>query len=62
FDYEEGMLFWHCTSCDGVFQSPGSPSGTLGYLYLPPAGLRNRTPQEFFGRAIRATATGGCRW
>lgn len=47
-DYEDGMLLQRCTSCEGGFQGPRLPPRTLGRLYLPLAGLTNRTPQEFF--------------
>jgi hypothetical protein len=47
-DYEDGMLTQRCTSCEGVVRGPSSPPGTLSQTYFPPAGLRNRTPPEFF--------------
>lgn len=46
-DYRDGIHTIRCTSCDGTFHQPGDESGVLYRVYRPPAGLVNRTPQEF---------------
>lgn len=46
-DYRDGMLVERCTACEGFFQPPERDSGILAQGYRPPAGLLNRTPQEF---------------
>lgn len=48
-DYEEGVLVKRCVNCEGNFQSPDTArDGMLGKEYRPPAGLVDRTPQEFY--------------
>lgn len=49
-DYDDGVRYDRCTSCEGLFQDPESdnPPGTVSALSCPPAGLLNRTPQEFY--------------
>lgn len=46
-DYRDGMLTERCTRCEGKWQSPDAPHGTISRGYLPPVGLKNRTPQAF---------------
>lgn len=47
-DYDEGIRYDRCTSCEGFFPEPDFPPGTVSAAWCPPAGLLNRTPQEFY--------------
>lgn len=47
-DYDDGTVFQRCTDCKGIWREPGDPPGVLSKGYLPPVGLENRTPQEFY--------------
>jgi hypothetical protein len=49
-DYSDGVLIQRCPSCDGVTREPDEPPGAIAKEYRPPAGLENRTPQEFVQR------------
>lgn len=59
--YQEERLAGYCTECGGVYgdrETHGTTNdGLLGYLPLPPAGIRNRTIEE----AERAAWTWGVR-
>jgi hypothetical protein len=59
--YQEERLAGYCTECEGVYGDRETPDATndgfLGYLPLPPAGIRNRTVEE----AERAAWTWGVR-
>lgn len=46
-DYNEGWITKRCTECLGQYTVPDLPSGLLAYLFRPPTGLVNRSPQEF---------------
>lgn len=46
-DYKGGWFTKRCTECPGQYSYPDLPSGLLAHLHRPPAGLINRTPQEF---------------
>lgn len=46
-DYSDGILTEHCTSCEGYFQTPDQQAGVNARSYRPPAGLPDRTPEEF---------------
>lgn len=48
-DYDDGLLVKRCVDCEGNYRSPDHPrEGVLGIDYRPPAGLVDRTPQEFY--------------
>lgn len=56
--YRQERVEMYCTSCPGVGAGKGEPvgqspsdAGTLGYLPLPPAGVRDRTPTEVLDAA-----------
>lgn len=66
-DYDDGVLMLRCTNCEGVFRGFEEPPGTLAISERPPAGLVDRSPQEFFqyGNAwdrhrFEAAANGVC--
>lgn len=44
--YQNGRLFLVCQSCAGNFDEDRYPVGAVRGQSLPPAGLRNRTPEE----------------
>ncbi len=46
-DYRDSVLVERCTSCNGRWWNPDTPTGLLKSLYRPPVGLKDRTPQEF---------------
>lgn len=46
-DYRDSRFIRRCTNCEGIWESPEVPSGTLVVGYRPPAALENRTPQEW---------------
>lgn len=46
-DYREGAIIERCSSCEGMWGVPDDPPGMLAKRFLPPVGLKNRTPQEF---------------
>lgn len=46
-DYTDGTIIERCPSCEGIWGVPDDPPGTLSKGYLPPVGLKNRSPQEF---------------
>lgn len=46
-DYRDRTLTLRCTNCEGGFRYPDESPGILLRGYRPPAGLMNRTPQEF---------------
>lgn len=67
--YREERVTVFCTECRGTYgrRSEASDHGHLGTLYLPPAGVQNRTPSEVYraariwgGLATMATASGVC--
>lgn len=48
-DYEDGTTWARCTACEGYWPRRG---GELFGFSLPPAGLRNRTPDEILDATI----------
>lgn len=46
-DYRDGTIIERCTRCEGLWATPEDQPGMLARGYLPPIGLKNRTPQEF---------------
>lgn len=46
-DYRERTFIRRCTDCEGVWQNPDGPPGTLVWAYRPPVAVENRTVQEF---------------
>lgn len=46
-DYSDNRLTRRCTNCEGKYYAPDAPSGLLAQGTRQPAGLANRTPQEF---------------
>lgn len=61
--YHEERLLTRCTDCAGSFVGSESsartfgmsPYGTIALFYLPPAGLRSRTPREILDTAFKWT-------
>lgn len=53
-DYSDVSLRMRCTNCEGAFRGPDDPPGLLGRSSRPPAGLANRSPQEFFRKGERS--------
>lgn len=53
--FRDGMLFWMCSECDGLFDRDDDPAGTLASAPFDPAGLTDRTPEEL----LNASWTGG---
>ncbi|MFC6837598.1 winged helix-turn-helix domain-containing protein [Halomarina ordinaria] len=52
--YRREYLYAVCSACSGGLRSHADhPEGTLGWLRVPPAGLRGRTPQEVLDAAHR---------
>lgn len=46
-DYRDTRFIRRCTNCEGIWQNPESPYGTLVWAYRPPAALEHRTIQEW---------------
>jgi DNA-binding transcriptional ArsR family regulator len=53
--YQDEVLFWICTECDGLFHRETFPEGTLGGMEFDPAGFADRSP----GELLNAAWTGG---
>ena len=53
--YEDEMLFWVCTECDGLKAGDDFPEGMLGGIEFDPAGVVDRSP----GAMLNAAFTGG---
>lgn len=51
-DYDDNMLLYRCTNCEGRYDLPGDPSGALSKTYRPPAGLIDRSPEEFHRKGV----------
>jgi len=56
--YQQERVELHCTECPGLFRQEDSGEqfdtefGTLGHIYLPPAGIQERTPTEIHNAAV----------
>lgn len=46
-DYRDSTFIRRCTDCEGIWQNPDDPPGTLVWSYRPPAALENRTVREW---------------
>lgn len=46
--YEAGKVLHVCADCDGHFDDPAYPDGTLWGTSFPPAGVVDRSPEELF--------------
>lgn len=44
--YQDGLVFWACTECDGVAPEGTNADGALGRIPFEPGGLADRTPEE----------------
>lgn len=67
--YEEEQVIVYCTECPGVYGANIGPEnhGHLGTLFLPPAGVKDRSPTELLraaqiwgGHATMAAVSGVC--
>ena len=56
--YQQERVEMYCTECPGFFRQEDSGEqfatefGTLGHIYLPPAGVQGRTPTEMHNAAV----------
>lgn len=53
--YQDEMLFWACTECDGKKDLDDGPEGLLAVAEFAPAGFTDRSPKEM----LNAAWTGG---
>lgn len=49
--YDDEMIFWVCTECDGLFDRDDVLRGTLAGMEFDPAGLIDRRPRESLNAA-----------
>lgn len=52
--YQNERATAYCTACDGTYGTPVGPDdrSRIGYMYLPAAGIVDRSPEEVFRTAV----------